>query len=108
MRYDRVDDRRYSTRPTSVVPTVPADRDRFAIETVNGTLEPDASNSVDVRLTNEGGAPIDGVRARLGVAPPYESDKPAAYAGTLGPGESAALRFEVTAPEGAVAGTDSL
>jgi hypothetical protein len=108
VRYDRGGERRYRTRPTSVVATVPENRDRFAVETVNGTLEPDASNAVDLRLTNEGDAPIDNVRARLAAAPPYESDKPTAYAGTLDPGESAALSFEVTAPEDAVPGTDSL
>jgi hypothetical protein len=108
VRYDRGGDRRYETRPTSVVAVVPENRDRFAVETVNGTLEPDDSNAVDVRVTNVGTDPIETVRARLGAEPPYESDKPTAYAGSLAPGDSVALTFEVTAPEDAVPGRDSL
>jgi hypothetical protein len=84
------------------------ERTPFAVETENGTLEPDASNAVDVRLTHTGDTRLTDLRAHLDVASPYESAKPSAYVGALEPGESTLLTFEITAPDDAVPGSDSL
>ena len=108
LRYDRGGAETYRTDPVSVVATVPADRRRFAVEVVNGTLQPDASNTIDVRLTNEGDVAVSDSRATMRVSPPYESARPTAFAGTLEPGESRKLTFELTTPEDAAPGTDSL
>lgn len=108
LRYDRGAAEIYRTDPVSVVATVPADRQRFDVEVINGTLQPDTSNTIDVRLTNEGDVAVSDIRAMIRVIPPYESARPTAFAGTLDPGESRNLAFELTTPEDAAPGTDSL
>lgn len=108
VRYDRGGERTYRTRPEPIVAGFPTDRRLFSVEAENATLERDASNRLAVRLRNEGDEPLREIRARLGVAPPYESESPTSYVGRLGPGESTTLTFELTTPGDSVPTTDSL
>ncbi|MFB6114067.1 MAG: COG1361 S-layer family protein [Halodesulfurarchaeum sp.] len=108
LRYDRGTDRTYTTDSIPVRATFRTERELFSLEPVNATFGIDTSNRFRVRITNTGEETYRDVRARLTGIAPYESAIQSSYAGTLAPGESAMLVFEVTTPEDSVPTTDSL
>lgn len=108
LRYQRDDDRWYRSRDVTFQIAIPESTDVIELEPVNNTFGIDESNPFTVSVTNTGDEPLTDVHARLGVQLPYESNTPTAYVGSLDPGESAILRFEVTTPEDSVETTDAL
>ncbi|MFB6107864.1 MAG: COG1361 S-layer family protein [Haloplanus sp.] len=84
---------------------VAPERDRFSVTPVDATFEIDTDNRLTVRIENADDVPLRDVQATIDVGPPFESDSAAAYAGSLAPGESAVVAFEVTVSDNAVAAT---
>jgi hypothetical protein len=84
---------------------VAPERDRFTLTPVNATFEIDSDNPLRVRITNRESATFREVRVGINATAPFTSDSSTAYAGTLAPGESALVVFEVTVSEDAVATT---
>lgn len=107
VQYDR-SGRTYRSDPIQVRQGIDAGTDVLAFEPVNNTFGIDESNRFVVRVTNTGKETLTDLHARLGVQPPYESDGPTAFVGSLAPGESALLRFEVTTPSDAVETRDAV
>ncbi len=93
---------------TAVWASLETKGDLFAVEPVNTTLAPDSSNTLRVRIRNEGPVALSAIRARLSPHLPYESQSPTAYVETLEPGGTQVLTFEVTTPEDGVETTDAL
>jgi hypothetical protein len=108
VQYDRGGDRTYQSDPVTISADFRTDEDLFALEPVNATFGIDSSNRFRVEITNRGSETFTDVRARLGTIEPYTSEGRSSYVGTLEPGESATLTFEVTTPEDAVPTTDAL
>lgn len=80
----------------------------FDVEGVNATLSVDASNELRVRIENRHDAELTDLRARLAAESPYASQSPTAYVGSLAPGASTVVTFEVTTPEDGVPTGDAL
>jgi hypothetical protein len=80
----------------------------FDVEGVNATLSVDASNELRVRIENRHDAELTDLRARLAADSPYASQSPTAYVGSLAPGTSTVVTFEVTTPEDGVPTRDAL
>lgn len=96
------------SQPTSIRVDRAEEDAIFAVEGVNATLSIDAANELHVRVENLHDEELTDVRASLTVDPPYESQSPTAYVGTLGPGESAVVAFQVTTPEDGIATRDAV
>ncbi|EJN58738.1 Uncharacterized conserved protein [Halogranum rubrum] len=95
--YDAVSDRLDRSR------VVGARRDVFAIDTAESTVEVDSDNRLELVVTNTGSETVSDVRVAIDAVDPLSSDVPAAYVGTLAPGESARVAVQVTVDDDAVA-----
>jgi hypothetical protein len=78
-------------------------RDEFVVTAVNATVPAGEAEIVTLRVHNLENETLRDVRARLFVDDPLTSDNSEAFVSTLGPNETATLRFEVSAGAGAVA-----
>lgn len=107
VRYE-TDEGSNATATVREVVRVDRERDAFAVEPVQATLEVDERGVLAVRVTNNRGRPVTDVLATLRPRPPFSSDDPTALVPRLEPGESAVVRFDLEASADAVEGTDGV
>lgn len=108
VRYDRGRATTYQSDAVALRADFPTGEKTFSLQPVNATFGIDTTNRFTVRVTNTGDEPLTDVRAMLAPTPPYQSQSPSAYVGSLAPGESAVVTFEVTTPEDAVPTRDAM
>jgi S-layer domain len=83
-----------TTEPLSTGVTVGPER---TVETGSaGSVPAGSTTTVAFEVTNTGAAPMRDAVVRLNADSPFETDDDTAYVGTLGPGESATVRFTVS------------
>ncbi|SEO23229.1 Uncharacterized conserved protein [Halogranum amylolyticum] len=80
-------------------------RDVLTVEAVDSTVEIDSDNRLELLVTNVGDETLTDVRASVDPVDPLSSDAPAAFVGTLAPGESTSVAVQVTVDDDAVATT---
>jgi hypothetical protein len=78
-------------------------RDRFAVEPLSGSLEAGTADVLELRVTNTGDEPVSDVSAKLFTDDPLASTDDEAFIDELGPGDSAVVKFGLTAGNGALA-----
>jgi hypothetical protein len=98
----------YRSDALSAQVQVGPERDPFRVRPVNATVPVDGDAVLVVEVTNTLDAPVTDLRGLLTVAAPLETEDTSAFAGRLGPGESARLRFELTATDEAIPKRDSV
>ncbi|MFB6125135.1 MAG: COG1361 S-layer family protein [Halanaeroarchaeum sp.] len=90
--------------PVSVGVT-PSPRQSFAIDDVRVVTHSETAATLHATVTNEGERPVnDAVVSVASASPGVQVVEPTSPAGTLGPGESADLSFELRLAPGAVSG----
>lgn len=108
VQYERSDGTTYEADPITFQAPISTNADVLELTPVNNTFDIDDTNRFVVEVTNTGPERLTDVQARLLVAAPYTSDAPSSYVGSLDPGESARVHFEMTTPEDAVESTDAI
>lgn len=83
--------------PISERVVVDARRDEFSISTQNGTIPAGETATLVATITNERPETLSNIDARLYTDSPLSASDDEAFVDELGPGESATLRFDVTA-----------
>jgi hypothetical protein len=89
------DDRTSTTLRRAV--TVETRRDRFAVEPVESTLERGGSDTVTLRLTNNGAEPLSEVSVKTYFNDPLGSSDDEAFVPELDPGESTEIQVAASA-----------
>ncbi len=93
-------------RMTDTDPTlgleVGSNRDDFLVEAVDTTVASGDSRLIEVEVTNNKQEQVTNVEAKLSASDPLDSEDDEGYIGTLGPGESATMLFELSATDQAV------
>jgi len=89
------DDRTSTTLRRAV--TVETRRDRFTVEPVESTLERGGSDTVTLRLTNNGAEPLSEVSVKTYFTDPLSSSDDEAFVPSLDPGESAEIQVAASA-----------
>lgn len=102
VRYDGGDDRARTSEPLTSRVAVEPEREPFELSAVEASFAPDTDNRFVVSVTNVGDETRQDVTLRLAPEPPFTSTAPQAYVGTLDPGETAEVAFELTVDEDAV------
>jgi hypothetical protein len=108
LRYETRDGRTLTADDVRFRRSIGPEQEPFRLEPVNASVGVDESARLTVRLTNVGDVPFRDVDAQFTPRLPFTSEAPESYAGTLAPGESATLAFEVTVSEDAVTNTHAL
>jgi hypothetical protein len=99
---DRLGDRRATDDDHSVTVEVGPRRDTFTASPVDATFTVDSEGVLTVELTNTDDTAVSRVNARITPTGPVESDDSAAFVGDLAPGETVALRFQLTVTNDAI------
>ena len=108
VQYERDDGPMYEAEPVTFQAPISTNANVLQLTPVNNTFGIDESNRFVVEVTNTGNERVTDVHAQLMASAPYTSDAPSSYVGSLDPGESATLHFEVTTPEDALETTDAI
>lgn len=82
--------------------------DLVDLRPVDATFRVDSSNRLVVEVTNVGDERLEDVEGRLTVDPPFTSEAPESFVGSLDPGETARFGFELTVSEDAVESTHAV
>lgn len=90
------DEQRYDDDVSLVTPIAPR-RDDFRVSVSDPTIGVDSSRLIEVEVTNNRNQTLTDIEASLGTSDPLDSDDDDGYIGSLDPGESATLTFELAA-----------
>ena len=73
------------------------ERPVFAVERVSGAIEAGGSGVVELRVTNRDDEPVSDISAKLFTDDPMDSSDDEAFIDGLDPGESATIKFALSA-----------
>jgi len=82
--------------------------DAFQVEPVNATVAADGDTVLVVQVTNRLDQPVRDLRATMTVTEPFETDDPTSFVSSLGPNESALVRFDLGTTADAIPKNDSV
>lgn len=97
VRYRDTDDEVRRSDPLDARVEVGQRRDVFSVEPVSGAVTGGKSGTLELRVTNTGDEPVSDVSAKLFTDDPLASSDDEAFVDRLGPGESATIRFALSA-----------
>ena len=98
----------YRSDPVDGRVTVGPEHDPLSVDPVEASVPVDGDSVLVVRVRNRLDEPLTDVRGQLTVSPPFETEDTSAFAGELGPNESALLRFDLSTTDEAIPKTDSV
>ncbi|WP_049933905.1 COG1361 S-layer family protein [Halarchaeum acidiphilum] len=91
--------------PLPATVPVAAERDRFVVEPVNGTLSAGGSGTVRFHVTNNGDRPVTNVNAKVYADDPISTGDDEAFVSSLAPGETETIAFSFAATGSALSKT---
>ncbi|MFC6993557.1 CARDB domain-containing protein [Haladaptatus sp. GCM10025707] len=101
VQYQNADGEQRKSRTLSEQVTVAGQRDVFSVEPVNTSLAAGSSDSVTLRLSNNGDENLTNINAKAFVDDPISADSDESYVPSLAAGESTTVEFELSATEDA-------
>jgi hypothetical protein len=103
VQYRNEDGDERASDPLNTRVQIAEERDVFAVEGINTSVTTGSTETVSLRVINQGAETIRNVNAKLFVDDPLSAEDDEAYVPELGPGEEAIIEFDVSAGGGATA-----